>query len=240
MPDSFTLHDLRAVEARVEPFDWSFVAQHAAEIERVWMAETGAKPGMFDGEVLIQHRGEVAGDVFRAAYGFTRYKAFLAWNRLGCPGIPVRNGFAMAALQSREGAYLLGVMAEGTANAGKIYFAAGTPDRNDVTAEGEVDLAGSVIRELEEETGLSSRDVVIEPRWRAVMGRHRVAFMRPVRLDLPADEARRMILDRMRALPEQELSDIVIARDARDIDPTRMPPFQRAFLEDAFGLPRQG
>ncbi len=61
----------------------------------------------------------------------------------------------MAALRSADGAFLLGEMAPHTANAGQIYFAAGTPDLSDVF-DGRVDLTASVKRELREETGMAA------------------------------------------------------------------------------------
>jgi 8-oxo-dGTP pyrophosphatase MutT (NUDIX family) len=231
---AFTVHPLTGIEARVEPFDWPFARENLGEIETVWARETADKPGLFNGEVLIQHRGSLDGTIFRAGYSPTHYKPFLAWNRLGCPGVPVRNGFAMAALRARDGAFLLGVMAPGTANAGKIYFAAGTPDQNDVLPDGRVDLEGSVLRELTEETGLAASEITIGDGWTGIVGASRVAFMRPVGIDLNANEARALILDRMKGLSEEELADIHIVREPGDIDVERMPPFQVAFLEHAF------
>jgi 8-oxo-dGTP pyrophosphatase MutT (NUDIX family) len=221
------------VEAVLEPFDWAFARERADEIDAIWAREIAAKPRMFNGRVLIQHRGLVEGRVFQAGYCETDYKPFLAWHRLGYPGHPVRNGFAMAALRAADGAFLLGEMAAHTTNAGKIYFAAGTPDLTDVR-DGRVDLEGSVTRELFEETGLTAADVRVGEGWTAVLMAMRVAFMRPVFIDLSAQEARALMLARMAASDEDELADIHIVRGVHDLDEARMPPFQLAYLRHAF------
>lgn len=228
---------LARVEARLEPYDWPFLRERRSEIAAHWARLSAEKPAMFDGRVLLQHRGQLDGDVFHAGYFELAYSGFIAWHRLGnpeTPGMPIRNGFAMAALRSREGAFLLGEMGPHTHNAGKIYFAAGTPDPGDVLPDGTVDLAGSALRELEEETGLASHEIMAGDGWRAVLGRERIAFMRDVRIDLPAGEARRLILDRLARQTEPELSDIVIVRSPADIDAERMPIFMQIFLRDAF------
>jgi 8-oxo-dGTP pyrophosphatase MutT (NUDIX family) len=225
------------IEARLEAFDWPFVRTHATEIEHVWAKEIALRPATFDGRVLLQHHGEVRDGVFHAGYFTTSYKPFLSWTRLGWPGergrpAHVRNGFSMAALRSRDGAFLLGKMGEHTANAGEIYFAAGTPDMEDVTPEGVVDLAGGVMRELMEETGLRPDEISIGEGWMAVTERARIAFMRPVAIDLPAEEARALILSRIAKQSEPELADIVIIRAPRDIieDVRIMPRFMQRYL----------
>ncbi len=217
--------------------DWRFTSERAGEIAQLWGELSRDKPAMFNGRVLLQSRGDVIGDRFEADYFETDYAAFVAWLRWGAPqpdAAHIRNGFAMGALRSRDGAYLLGVMGGHTYNAGKIYFAAGTPDPSDITGHGEVDLAGSLLRELAEETGLTADEVSVGDDWTLVLSHERCAFLREVRLDLPADEARALIRDRLSRQAVPELSDIAIARSAADIDETRMPPFLQAFLKAAF------
>ena len=224
---------LDAIDAQFEAFDWPFVHENADTIDAIWARELAAKPRLFNGKVLIQHRGVAQGRVFHAGYCAVDYKAFLAWHRLSYPDPPMRNGFAMAALQARDGVFLLGEMAQHTTNAGKIYFAAGTPDLNDVQG-GKVNLVGSVLRELCEETGLRVDEVEVSQSWCAVLGKVRVAFMRPVRIDLPAEEARALMLARIAQSGEDELCDIHIIRGPTDLDEARMPPFQVAYLKHVF------
>jgi 8-oxo-dGTP pyrophosphatase MutT (NUDIX family) len=228
-----TILELDDIDAVIEPFDWDFQRSHEHEIETIWQREISGKPEMFNGRVLIQHRGLADGRIFRCAYSETDYRTFLSWHRLGHPGAPVRNGFGMAALRASDGAFLLGEMAAHTANAGKIYFAAGTPDLDDIV-EGKVDLAGSVLREMSEETGLLASEVKTGEGWTAVVSAVRIAFMRRVEIAMPAAEARALMLERMKHLPEQELADIHIVRDLADLDEARMPLFQLAYLRHAF------
>jgi 8-oxo-dGTP pyrophosphatase MutT (NUDIX family) len=229
-----TFHEIDRIEAVLEPFDWEVPRRHAAAIEDYWQQAMQRSSQMFNGTVLIQHRGAIEGRVFRAGYSATDYKSFLGFLRLdiGSPG--VRNGFGMAALRASDGAFLMGQMGPGTANAGMVYFAAGTPDMSDVV-EGRVDLAGSVIREMCEETGLTEDEVRVGEGWTVIFAPKRVAFMRPVTIDLPAEVARARMLERMKTLKEDELSDIVIVRPDDPLTDTRMPEFVLAYLHRAFG-----
>lgn len=231
--ETYTIHALAGIDARLAAYDWPFATERKQEIATHWEALKASKPATFNGQVLLQRRGFVDGDIFRADYFQTDYASFMAWVRGSQPDAPeagIRNGFALSALRSRDGAYLMGVMAGHTVNAGRIWFPGGTPDLNDVTADGRVDLTGSLLRELEEETGLAPGDVTLADGWHALVSTTRAAFLREVFIDLPADEARALIRDRLAGQAEAELSDIAVARRASDIDLERMPPFMQIFL----------
>ena len=103
---------------------------------------------MWNGRVLLLRRGEIAGGVLSGAYSEADFASFIAWRDWDFPDKSVRNCFPMAALRSSDGAFLLGVMGAHTATAGQIYFAAGTPDPNDIVGD-TVDLEGGVMRELD-------------------------------------------------------------------------------------------
>ena len=122
-----------------------------------------------------------------------------------------------------------------TANPGKVYFPAGTPDPDDVLADGTVDLAGSVLRELEEETGLRGDEVEATDRWVATFAGARTALMREVRAPLPADEIRARVRGFLARETRPELSDICLVRTLADIDAEAMPPFMQAYLRFALG-----
>jgi 8-oxo-dGTP pyrophosphatase MutT (NUDIX family) len=220
---------LNGVDARLEPVPWPFAEEEAEAIAANWAKVSAGKPQMFNGTVLMQHRWAIRDGVYEAGYAPCSYASFVAWPALGKPGAPRRNGFAMAALRAADGAFLLGVMSRQTFNAGKIYFPGGTPDMGDVTADGRVDLATSLVRELTEETGLAIHEVEITPQWTLVADGHRAAFLKPARIALPAPEARALILSRLRHT-DGELADIAVVRAPADIDEAVTPDFAQAYM----------
>ncbi|MBY0611769.1 MAG: NUDIX hydrolase [Beijerinckiaceae bacterium] len=226
------------IEARLTHWDWPFLAERRGEIEARWARLIVEKPSLFDGRVILQHqrRQYVDADgshVFEALYFETSYSAFVACRELKPAGDKARNGFSAAALQSRDGAYLLGLMGPQTYIAGQVQFAAGTPDLSDVMADGMVDLESSVLRELEEETGLTRSEVTLGAQWHAVFAGEEIAFMRPMRINLDAEAAKALILQRVADQDQPEFADVVIVRDLCDIDEARMPRFMQLYLRHA-------
>ena len=144
----------------------------------------------------------------------------------------------MGALRSRDGAFLLGVMGAHTANAGRIYFPAGTPEPDDV-ADGALDLAGNVVREVAEETGLAADDYAAAPGWHAIpAGAAPRADEGAGRRRAGARAAASGCATHIAGDEHPELADIRIVRGPADFDPM-MPPFVTAFLSHcAFGETR--
>ena len=238
-PATFSIVELDTIDARLEHWRWPFEHDESERIARNWQALTAKNTALFNGRVLLQRESHIAtaadGKITLVARYFeTDYAAFVAQRAFGQQN-GVRNGFAMAALRSSDDAFLLGLMAPRTFNAGKLYFPAGTPDLDDLTAEGAVDLAGSVLRELEEETGLTPDEIEIGAGWTAVIGDDLMAFMQRVDIDLPAEAARMVIRSRIAQQIDPELVNIVIVRNPGDIDEARMPPYMQAYLRWAFG-----
>ncbi len=229
-----TLLRVRELDARYEPQAWPWAEANAEAIAQHWTKRIAEQPRMFNGKVLLMRDLRVEDDCFRATYFDVDFAAFLAFKEFGFPDPEVANGFAMGALRAADGAFVLGVMGAHTANRGRIYFPAGIPDRSDLTDDGRVDLAGSVVRELREETGLADGEFTVGTGWTVVRDGASVAYMRPVGLPHDAQTARERILACIRAQSDPELDDLVIARGPADIDEARMPRFLQAYLRDAF------
>jgi len=220
---------LDRLELRFEPAPWAFAIDRRAEIDVHFVRACAANPALWNGRILLMHRRTIEDRVLHGAYLETDFASFLAWRDLGYSDTTVFNCFPMAGLQAADGGYLLGVMAPHTANDGRIYFPAGTPEPADIVG-GAVDLAGGVMRELTEETGLTASDVEIADGWTLVEVGTRLALMKLMRARESADDLRRRILDHLAREERPELSDIRIVRGPADVDPQRMPLWITAFF----------
>jgi 8-oxo-dGTP pyrophosphatase MutT (NUDIX family) len=228
------IHQVRSLDTRFEPQPWPFAEANRERIAAHWAGVVAVKPALFNGRVLLLHRWSIEAGVFSGGYLMTDYASFLAWRDFGHPDAGKWNGFAMAALISAEGHFLLGEMADHTANAGQIYFAAGTPDPADVAGD-RVDLAGSVLRELEEETGLGPAEVTVEPGWTVIVHGPRIAMMQRLRSSLPSTALKARIERFLAAERSPELTRMHVVARREDLQRARMPTFQTAYLEHALG-----
>jgi 8-oxo-dGTP pyrophosphatase MutT (NUDIX family) len=210
------------------PFRWRFAELRRDDIAAHFDACRQATPKLWNGRVLLMRDFAIRAGVLHGTYFEAGFAEFLAWRDWDFPDRAVVNCFAMGALRAGDGAYLLGVMSDHTANAGRIYFPAGTPDPDDVRGE-TVDLFGNVMRELAEETGLTAHDVSVAPGWHAVVEPPRIALMKRVDVPCPASQVRTRILCHLAREMQPELSDIRIVRSAADLD-HKMPRFVSAYL----------
>ncbi len=220
---------ITSLDLRFEPRTWRFEQERGAEIAAHFAKVQADKPDIWNGRILMMHRWAVSGAAFSGAYTEVNFASLLAWRDFGFPDRTMFNCFGMAALRSADGAYLLGEMAPTTANAGRIYFPAGTPELADVS-DGKVDLVANVIRELAEETGVAASEVGIARHWTLIPSGQRLALM----LELQARENAKILRERIIAHfphdPHRELSDIHIVRSLADVDEARMPPWIGAYF----------
>ena len=218
-----------------EPRRWPFAEARRAEIDAHFAERRAERPQIWNGRVVLASRYDIDGRSLAGSCFETDFASFLAWRDWGFPDAGVFNVFAMGALRGSDGAFLLGVMGGHTANAGRVYFPAGTPEPDDV-ADGALDLAGNVVREVTEETGLTPADYVAAPGWHAVPAGARLALMKVLDAAAPAPELQHRIRAHIADDKHPELADIRIVRGAADFDAT-MPPFVTAFLSHVLGQP---
>ncbi|MDN4999410.1 NUDIX hydrolase [Bradyrhizobium sp. GCM10027634] len=227
-----TIHRVTTLDLAVRPVVWPFAEERRAEIEAHFAEQQRARPKIFNGRVLLGRDPVFTDGHLAATYFETDFASFLAWRDWGFPDPDVFNGFGMGALRASDGAFVMGEMAHHTANSGRIYFPSGTPDLDDVRG-GTLDIPGSVVREIEEETGLRPADYAAEADWHCVVTGHSIAMMQILNLDMPGDAARSRIEANLADQDEPELSAIHLVRSMNDLTPT-MPRFVTAFVAQQF------
>ena len=226
------IHRVTRLDLRVEPWSWPFADERRADIEAHFALKRSEKPQLWNGPVMLARHPDFTGDCLRARYFETNFASFLAWRDWGFPDNGVFNGFGMGALRCSDGAFLLGEMADHTANAGRIYFPAGTPDLDDVRQD-TVDIAGSVAREVEEETGLAPADYRAGAHWDCVVSGAAIAMMRILSVDLTGDALRARVEANLARQHQPELAAMHLVRTTADLT-AAMPRYVTAFLERQF------
>ncbi|APG09426.1 8-oxo-dGTP pyrophosphatase MutT (NUDIX family) [Bradyrhizobium japonicum] len=229
---SLVIHRVTTLDLAVRPIAWPFAEERRAEIAAHFAEKQRERPKMWNGRVLLGRDAVFTDGHLAATYFETDFASFLAWRDWGFPDKAVFNGFGMGALRASDGAFIMGEMAQHTANAGRIYFPSGTPDLDDVS-DGALDIPGSVIRELGEETGLTAADYRTQPDWHCVVTGPSIAMIQIINLDMPGDVARARIEANLAREADPELSAIHLVRGMSDLTPT-MPRFVTAFIEQQF------
>ena len=226
------IHRVTTLELDVQPWSWPFATVRGAEISAHFAGKQREKPQIWNGRLLLARNPVFTGSGFRAGYFETDFASFLAWRDWGFPDRDIFNGFGMGALLSNDGAFVLGEMGQHTANAGRIYFPSGTPDLDDIS-EGSVDMAGSVARELAEETGLTAADYRADPHWDCVVSGRSIAMIRILHVDASGEALRARIEANLARQAQPELSAVHLVRDAGDLT-AAMPRFVTVFIEAQF------
>jgi 8-oxo-dGTP pyrophosphatase MutT (NUDIX family) len=228
------IHRVTSLDLKVQPWSWPFAQERRAEIDAHFAAEQRKRPGLWNGCILLGHNVAFADGRLDADYFESDFASLLAWRDWGFPDSGAFNGFGMGALRARDGAFALGEMAEHTANARRIYFPSGTPDLGDVRGN-RLDIAGSVARELEEETGLTPADYRNDSCWDCVVTGASMAMMRKLYVDMSGEELRERIEANLARQREPELARIHLVR-SRDDFTAAMPRFVTAYLEQQFDV----
>jgi 8-oxo-dGTP pyrophosphatase MutT (NUDIX family) len=223
-----TIIPVDRLELSLTPRVWEFASQRRAEIDVCFAALRRDNPALWNGQVLMLHEYTIAGGTFQGAYFATDFASMLAWRQWDFPDRQVRNCFAMGALRGSDGAFVLGVMAAHTANAGWIYFPAGVPDLSDVDGS-RIDLGKNLAREMDEETGLAASAYEAEQGWTTVLAGARIAQIKILRSAETASSLRERILAHMRRQAQPELAGVRLVRSPAELEPM-MPPYVTAFL----------
>ena len=226
------IHRVATLDLDFRPWPWPFADERRAEISAHFATKQRDTPELWNGRILLARDPVFTPDCFSASYFETDFASFLAWRDWGFPDRDVFNGPGMGALRCSDGAFVLGEMGSHTSNAGRIYFPAGTPDRDDIR-DAAIDIPGSIAREVEEETGLSPVDYRAEAHWDCVVSDSVIAIIRVLHVDLAGEALRARIEANLAKQHQPELTAIHLVRETGDVT-AAMPRFVAAFLEKQF------
>src|SRR6266700_3680058 len=97
-------------------------------------------------------------------------------------------------------------------------------------SDGAFDMSGSIAREVEEETGLTSADYRTGAHWDCVVSGAAIAMIRMLDVDVTGEELRARIEANLARQRQPELSAIHLVRETGDLTAS-MPRFVTAFIE---------
>jgi len=227
---------IRSLDLRLVPGNWAFAEAEKTRIKEHWRELAEENPRIWNGDVLICSGTRLENKVLSGQFIKTDYASFVAWRDWGWPDKTVSNCFGSAAVLSSDGALLYGRMGSHTLNPGKLYPPGGSLEMRDVRPDGQVDVIGSLTRELEEETGLKAADAK-KGELLAIFEGPRLSvaqvFHFAERADALADQVRRYLP----SAHEEELSDIEIVGSTSQIDST-IPAYAIALAQYLVGEPR--
>lgn len=222
--------DVDRFDCHVAEQSWPWADKNTDKIAAHWQTAITEKPDMFDGKVLIATEVAVEGSRLAAELTVVRYAALNFWVSSGFPYAGAFNLFGAGLVVTKDGAVLLGEMAGHTANAEISYFPCGTPDPDDVVGD-MLDVEGSILRELEEETGLGAAHLrPAAQRWIAWDGAL-FCCARRYDTDLTAEEAERLAAAHLAAQKRPELARVHFIRRMDDFLTLNAPAYVSALLE---------
>jgi len=215
-PPEGRLFPIRRFDLRILPGDHPVLGQAEAIAEN-WARETAANPALFDGRLMFFDRMAVSSEgVFAEGYS-TPFSAFMWWRRE--PRTEGFHIFAYPVLATSDGALVAIRMGPKTANAGQVYFAAGSLEDVDVI-DGRCDVEKNMRREVLEETGIDLDEAEGGEGYHAVHIRRRVTLVKLFRFRETADALIARIEAHIRVAEEEEIAGAVAIRSA---DPTAHP-----------------
>ncbi|WP_269929790.1 hypothetical protein [Aminobacter sp. HY435] len=216
------------VDVRLDPAPHPFERDNADAIAANWAAEKTARPALFDGTVVLLSELAYADNRLVGRCHAIRFSTFMLWRKLK-PVTSAEHAFAHAMLISSDNALVAIRMGAHTANAGKVYFAAGSFEPEDFR-DGQVDLDYNMRREVREETGLDLGQAQREQRCHALSVESGTVIVRCFRAAETADQ----LAERIRAFvatdPDPEIEGPVVIRGMHDL-PEGLMPHMRSLVE---------
>ncbi|MGL4396820.1 MAG: NUDIX hydrolase [Hyphomicrobium sp.] len=225
-----------ACDLRAAPGGWGYAENHREAIAAHWQIAHAANPAFFNGTVHLIRELDIADGAVRAKLIATEFRNFLYWRDEGFPAEGgVFDGFGSAIITSADGAIILGRQRAGNINAGLAYLPGGFIDPRDVLANGEIDIAASIAREVVEETGLDAGSFTIDPDVIVTRAGVQVSFGVRFRAHQSAAALLAAVTAHIAKDPASELIDVLAVRTPGDLADLAMPHYARVLLPHLLG-----
>ena len=207
----------------------AFELAHRRQIDAYWNQRLEANPRLWNGPFFLFTDAHMDGQTLRARGHRTDFATFLYvrhvdrgrdFNVMHITGtsLPVTSDNAIVAME----------MASHTANAGHIYYPAGSFDPQDLV-DGHLDPMTNVRREMAEEIGMKLDVDDFQRQWVGVMSDDTWHVALPVHLPMTFAECERHFVNYQAESGDDELARIVPVRSKADAKPLR--PFARLLAE---------
>ncbi len=221
---------LRTCRLAVTADAWPYAVTEAGAIDTHWQHRSRENPALFNGVIHMLRTATIEAGHFDGAFVRTNFKSYLYWREQGFPAAGIRDAFGSALLRSREGHVLLGRQGGGNLNTGQAYLPGGFIDQRDVGADGTIDIDGSILRELHEETALQPAELKVRPGYIVTFSGPLLSIGVELQSCLDAATLRTRILSHIAHEKNAELTDILIVRSPADLEGQAIVPYAAQLL----------
>lgn len=222
-----------ACQLTIEDSPWSCSTEHAEAIHNNWQKQQLAKPRLFNGTVhVLKSPWATSNAVFHAQFMRTDFKTYLYWRENTDIDPHVLDGFGSALIRSKDGYVLLGCQSAGHLNAGLSYLPGGFIDERDVNEDGTIDIEASVAREIEEETGLRTSDIVRVPGFVITAAEIWLSIGVTYQSDKTAAQLQTTIDAHLARDRDPEFSHVTFVRDQQDLERVTLPRYAEVLLHN--------
>ncbi|MEZ5899422.1 MAG: NUDIX hydrolase [Hyphomicrobiaceae bacterium] len=226
---------IESLNAHLVSGTWRYAHNHREVIADHWRMACAANPNFFNGVVHVLNGLHIEDGHATADFLATEFKDYLYWRDEGYPDeAQVRDGFGSALIRSREGYVILGRQMPGNINEGLAYLPGGFIDARDVSEDHQIDVRGSVARELAEETGLDASAVTPQHGFLVTQVAAHVSFAVPYVSPLGADDLVQRVHAHIAAESNPELAEVVVLKSPADMEGLAMAHYARVLLASSF------
>ena len=225
---------VEAAELAVSDEPHPYEAIHAPAVDDYWRRRTAENPALFDGRILLFSRLVWRDGLLTGLCHRSRFATFLHW-RDREPDGTVEHVFGHAMPVTADDALVAVRMHGSTANAGRVYFAAGSYEPEDIS-DGRVDVRANMLREVGEETGIDLSPLDIDSTLHAWSSNGRTTLVRRFRLDQSAEALCRKVANHVAAETDPEIVEAVVLRREGPA-PEGLAPHMPPLLRWHFGTP---